>query len=167
MEIRLLQALDAEEYFNLRLEALQKNPEAFAASFEEEKEQPIEKYIIRFQSEDSFTFGAFDKGELVGVVTLIKEKLIKLRHKATIVAMYVLPEKRGMGIGKALLEEVIAKAKEIEGVEQVYLSVVSTNEPAKKLYSVMGFECYGTEKRALQLGDDYYDEDLMVLFLAE
>lgn len=167
MKIRLLQPLDAEEYFNLRLEALQNNPEAFAASFDEEKEQPIEKYIMRFQSEESFTFGAFDKEKLVGVVTLIQEKLIKLRHRATIVAMYVSLEKRGMGIGKALLEEVIAKAKEVENVEQVYLTVVSTNEPAKKLYSLMGFECYGTEKRALQLGDDYYDEDLMVLFLAE
>ena len=52
--------------------------------------------------------------------------------------MYVSPSKRGLGIGKALMEEAIKKAKSIEGLEQVYLAVVSTNESAKKLYSFIG-----------------------------
>ena len=56
----------------------------------------------RFQSNDSITLGAFEDTQLVGVVTLVKEKLLKLQHKATIIAMYVSPEKRGLGIGKSL-----------------------------------------------------------------
>ena len=62
MEIRLLNPLDAEKYLDLRLGALQNSPEAFASSYEEEKDQPVERYKTRFQSEDSFTFGAFDTG---------------------------------------------------------------------------------------------------------
>nr|WP_225229868.1 GNAT family N-acetyltransferase [Sporosarcina quadrami] len=163
--IRLLNSLDAENYLNLRLEALQNNPEAFASSYEEEKDQAVEKYESRFKSEDSFTYGAFEKGELIGVITLVKEKLIKLSHRANIVAMYVSPEKRGLGIGKALVKEAVNKAKELNGVEQVYLTVVTTNMTAKKLYSSMGFVILGTEKRALKIDHAYFDEDLMVLFL--
>ena len=42
--------------------------------------------------------------------------------------MYVSPEKRGSGIGKALVVEAINKANDLQGVEQVYLTVVTTNQ---------------------------------------
>ena len=45
------------------------------------------------------------------------------------------------------MEEAIKKAKGIEGLEQIYLAVVSTNVSAIKLYSLMGFEVFGIEKR--------------------
>ena len=146
MEIRLLKPSDAESYLRIRLEALQNSSEAFATSYKEEKDQSAEKYKSRFQSKESFTFGAFEKGKLIGAITLVKEKLFKLRHRANIVAMYVSPEKRGSGIGKALVVEAINKANDLEGVEQVYLTVVTTNQSAKKLYSSMGFKVFGTEK---------------------
>ncbi|WP_039042322.1 GNAT family N-acetyltransferase [Sporosarcina sp. ZBG7A] len=165
MMIRRLVPQDAESYLTLRLKALQNSPEAFGSTYEEEKDYPVDKYKIRFQSEDSFTFGAFENGELVGMITLVKEQRIKLCHKATIVAMYVSPEKRGSGIGKALVKEAVRTAIELQGVEQVYLTVVTTNKTAKKLYSLLGFEVFGTEKRALKLNETYFDEDLMVLFL--
>jgi RimJ/RimL family protein N-acetyltransferase len=166
LEIRQLNSQDAGKYLNIRLEALQKNPEAFASSYQEEKNQSVEKYINRFQSpQESITFGAFVEFELVGVVTLVKEKALKLRHRANIVAMYVTPEKRGYGIGKALIKKTIQKAKRIAGIEQIYLTVVTTNESARKLYSTIGFEVFGTEKRALKFDNTYFDEDHMVLFL--
>ena len=166
MKIRLLDTFDAENYRSIRLEALQNSPEAFASSYEEEKDQHIEMFKNKIKLKDSVTFGAFDKGELVGIITLSKEELYKLRHRANIVAMYVSPQKRGLGIGKALMGEAIKKAKDTDCLEQVYLTVVSTNEPAKKLYTLMGFEVFGTEKRALKLENNiYFDEDQMVLFL--
>lgn len=45
--------------------------------------------------------------------------------------MYTKPAKRGGGIGKALLNKAIEKAYTLEGIEQIYLTVVSTNVPAK------------------------------------
>ncbi|WP_370452962.1 N-acetyltransferase family protein [Sporosarcina sp. BI001-red] len=163
--IRRLVAQDAEKYLTLRLEALQNSPESFGSTYEEEKDQPVDKYRTRFQSRDSITFGSIEDGELVGIITLVKEHRIKLRHRTTIVAMYVSPSKRGLGIGKALVNEAITMAKELDGVEQVYLTVVTTNKSAKKLYISLGFEIFGTEKQALKLDDSYFDEDLMVLFL--
>ncbi|MGY0692792.1 N-acetyltransferase family protein [Virgibacillus sp. FSP13] len=62
-------------------------------------------------------------------------------------AMYVSPDARGLGIGKALLTEAINKAKEL-GKEQLQLTVVSNNEAAKTLYTQCGFTVYGVEKEA-------------------
>ena len=167
MEIRILTSLeDAEKYRSIRLESLQNSPESFASSYEEEKDFSIEKFKNKFQLNDSFTYGAFENKELVGIITLYKEKLYKLSHRAHIGAMYVSPSKRSLGIGKVLMEEAIKKAKGIEGLEQVYLAVVSTNEPAKKLYSSLGFEVFGTEKKGLRLENNiYFDVDYMILFL--
>ncbi|WP_353760453.1 hypothetical protein [Bacillus cereus group sp. RP43] len=74
MEIRQLNPTDAEEYLSIRLEALQDSPYAFASSYEEEKNQTAEKYKIRFTTPvNTFTFGAFEESQVVGVVTLIRE----------------------------------------------------------------------------------------------
>ena len=167
MDIRILNSFeDAEKYRSIRLESLKNTPEVFASSYGEEKDLSIEEFKNKFQSESSFTYGAFDKRELVGIITLYQEKLNKLRHRAHIGAMYVSPSKRGLGIGKALMEEAIKKAKSIEDLEQVYLAVVSTNESAKKLYSLLGFEVFGTEKKGLKLENNiYFDVDFMILYL--
>lgn len=166
MEIRLLNVADVEKYRSIRLEALLHHPESFASSYKEEKNQPIEFFEKKFQMKNTFTLGAFEDSELVGIITFIKEEKYKLRHRANIVSMYVSPTNRGLGIGRALMEKVIQEAKDTKGVEQLYLTLVSNNISAKKLYSTLGFEIFGTEKRALKLENNMYlDEDHMVLFL--
>ncbi|MBG9456131.1 acetyltransferase [Lysinibacillus sphaericus] len=165
MNSRRLTATDANAYRTLRLEGLQNNPEAFGSSFEEEKGSPIELIASRLESQSSYTIGVFDQEDLVGVATLVQESMLKLKHKAGIFAVYVSPGKRGLGIGKHLMVEAINKAKELGEVEQLNLTVVSMNTSAKRLYSSLGFEVFGTEKRALKIGQQYFDEDYMVLFL--
>lgn len=165
MDIRLLQPKDAVNYRNIRLEALQHNPESFGSSYEEEKDNPLEIYKSRFQSLETYTFGAFENEKLIGVVTLVKENKLKLKHKANIFALYVSPEKRGKGIAKCLMIEAIKKAKDLEGIEQINLTVVTSNNSAMKLYISLGFEVFGKEKRALRIEHKYFDEEYMVLFL--
>lgn len=163
MEIRRLGSEDAEMYRAIRLESLRLHPEAFGSSYEEEKEAPVEKYSESLPS--VYTFGAFENGSLVGVVTLFPEGKRKMKHRASIFAMYVSRSLRGKGVGKKLVETAIAKARELGTLEQIHLQVVTSNESAKRLYSSCGFEVYGLEKRALRIGDTYYDEELRVLFL--
>ena len=77
--------------------------------------------------------------------------------------VYVAPEGRGKGLGKSLMIELIGKAKNCVGLEQINLTVVSENSSAKKLYKSLGFKAYGVERNALKFNGQYFDEDLMVL----
>lgn len=165
MEIRILTSNDVKEYRKLRLEALQRNPNVFANTYEEELKQSTELYENRFNAPTSVTFGAFVDNKICGNVTLVQETLTKLKHRANIVAMYVDPEQRGSGIGKALLTRAVETAREMKEIEQLYLMVASENTAAIKLYSSLGFESYCTEKRSLKVGNTYIDEQHMVLFL--
>jgi ribosomal protein S18 acetylase RimI-like enzyme len=165
MKKRILNGNDADAYQKIRLEGLKNSPEAFGSSYEEEQLYPIDLYKSRLESDTAFTFGVFEKEELAGVVTLVKETKVKLKHKASIYAMYVSPDYRGRGIGKKLMAEVVKKAQAFDDTEQLHLSVVSTNPLAKQLYTSFGFTVYGHEKRALKADGIYYDEDHMVLFL--
>jgi ribosomal protein S18 acetylase RimI-like enzyme len=169
MMIRLLNPADAEEYSRLRIEALQENPEAFSSSYEELIRKPnlVAEYRRNFQENKSYTYGAFKDGVLIGMVTLIPEGKEKLKHKATIFAMYVTPGHRGNGIGKALLEAAISQAREIEGIKKINLGVVSINRRAKELYVKSGFNTYGVEEKALKIKNVYFDEEYMTLFLSE
>ncbi|MBT2679626.1 GNAT family N-acetyltransferase [Bacillus sp. ISL-35] len=165
MEIRKLTSEDAENYRALRHEALLKNPEAFSSSYEDEKGNEAEHYGQRLDNKSTYTFGAFDEDQLVGVVTLVPEGKVKLKHRANIFAMYVTSSQRSRGIGKELVKTAIQQAAELNSVEQIHLTVTSSNEPAKKLYASLGFKEYGVEKNAMRIEGTYYDEDLMVLFL--
>ncbi|WP_322904206.1 GNAT family N-acetyltransferase [Paenibacillus campi] len=165
MNIHRLDASHAEAYRQLRLEALEQYPEAFASSYEEELAWPIERFNDRLSTDDKFTIGAWLDQQLIGAVTLSPERRTKLKHRANIVAMYVRPEHRGSGTGRQLMQHAIGLARELGGIEQLYLSVMAHNEPAKRLYMALGFETYGKDWRALKIGDAYHDEELMVLFL--
>ncbi|RTR35163.1 GNAT family N-acetyltransferase [Robertmurraya yapensis] len=165
MEIKTLESEFAEQYREIRLTALQTNPESFSASYEEERLYPIERFIARLENPHAFTFGALIEDKLVGVVRLVLEQSEKMKHRANIYGMYVLPDYRSNGIGKSLMEQAIEKVKETVYIEQIYLTVVATNVPAKKLYQSLGFAVFGLDKRALRVRDTYFDEELMVLQL--
>ena len=163
MEIRTLHLNDALSIRKLRLEALLDSPEAFGSSYEEEREYPLKKFKDRLES--GCTLGAFLHEELVGMITVIQETRNKTKHKANIFGMYVSPVQRGQGIGKNLMIEAIKQAKTLKGIEQIHLTVVTSNDAAKHLYLSLGFEIYGREKHALKIGDSYLDEEHMYLFL--
>ena len=77
--------------------------------------------------------------------------------------MYVRPHFRRLGTGRNLMIKAIQKAKGVERIEQVYLTVTASNELAKKLYQSLGFKTYGIDKRGLKIEDSYFDDELMVL----
>jgi len=112
-------------------------------------------------------FGAFaSDGQLVGMATLRREQRVKSEHKAFLFGMYVLPEHRRQGVGRALLEALISRAGEI-GVRQVNLTVNSENRAAVLLYESCGFEQFGLERDAFRIGDGFFDTAYMALRVRE
>lgn len=167
MNIRVLNEADAADYQALRLRALQTDPISFGSTYEREVNFSTEMVKERVRpAEDRIVLGAFQEDcALVGIVRFMRDMDRKSRHKGNIYGMYVAPEVRGQGAGKALMVEAISRAKDFEGVEQIHLQVISQNASAKKLYQSLGFETYGVEPRGLKEGEQYFDEDLMILFL--
>ena len=90
---------------------------------------------------------------------------LKERHKGRIYGVYVAPEQRGRGVGRALISILLEKAKSDSSLEQILLAVTTCQEAARNLYIRFGFETYGTEPSALKVGASYLDEDLMMLRL--
>jgi RimJ/RimL family protein N-acetyltransferase len=159
--IRRLEPADAALYREIRLEALQKNPEAFGSTFEREDAQPLSWFEAAIGHAD--VFGAFLDGKLAGIAGFSAREGSKQAHKGVLWAMYVCDVARGCGLGKQLVGAVLAHAR--GRVEMVQLTVVSENEAACRLYRSMGFVEYGYEKRALKQNGRYFDEFLMVNFL--
>ena len=79
--------------------------------------------------------------------------------------MIVRRSARGRGVGRALLEDAIRRAREIPGLVQIQLSVVEGQAPAAGLYARLGFAEYGRESRAFFAQGEYYDELLLALDL--
>ncbi|HEX6594165.1 MAG TPA: GNAT family N-acetyltransferase [Bacillota bacterium] len=151
----------------ITIEWIKSNPEAFGSTYEREVKFLLETVVERLKpTKDKFVLGAFDdSGLLVGIVTFIRENSLKTSHKGNVFGMYVAPEGRGQGLGKSLMVELIRRAKNCDGLEQINLTVVSENGSAKKLYKSVGFEVYGVERNALKFNEQYFDENLMVLYI--
>jgi len=167
LSIRVLQESDVLLYQELRLSSLKLNPEAFCSTYEREAGFSLDVVVERITpSQDKFVLGAFDQsGSLLGIVTFMREVSLKSTHKGNVYGMYVAPKVRGCGVGKSLMLELIRRAKVCEGLEQINLSVISNNDPARKLYESLGFQLYGVERNALKSNGQYYDEEFMVLKL--
>jgi ribosomal protein S18 acetylase RimI-like enzyme len=167
MLYRIIGQEEAESFWQLRLEMLQAQPEAYGSAYEDSVGTPLEEVRGRMgNGTDSYILGAYtEAGELSGIVGFHRERGAKLRHKAKLWGVYVRPALRGKGVARGLLTEALQRAAGLAGLRQVTLAVVTTNQPAIRLYTGLGFEVYGTEPCALIYQGQSYDEHHMVYTL--
>lgn len=184
MQIRKLGAADATAFRELRLRALREHPDAFTSGFEEESRRPLADSEKRLANQ-AFTpvWAAFmdrprtlaspaaandDRAAseseplMAGMVGLTRENREKNRHKATLVAMYVAPEFGRMGLGRALVDEVIREAG-ATGIESLVLTVTAGNQAASALYERAGFETFGIEPDAVRIAGVSFEKKHMHL----
>jgi RimJ/RimL family protein N-acetyltransferase len=159
---------DAQALFTLRLEALQTQPEAFAADVEMTRARGVEAWkeqISHNQSDETGVVVVAREGkELIGMCGLGRGHWPKTRHSGIIWGVYVRPAWRGKHIAHAMLDE-CAKWATAHGLVVLKLGVVTTNQAAIHCYQHWGFSVYGTEPKANLVDGVFYDEYLMAKLL--
>ena len=159
VQVRRLLPDEASRYRDIRLEGLEQDPAAFGSTFEDEAAEPLGFFADRLRN--SAVFGAFRGDDLLGIAAFRTPPGAKNAHKGQLAGMYVRREARRQGVGRRLVEAVVAHARQV--VELVQLTVVSDNEAARRLYDSFGFVAYGIERHAMKHRGRYYDDVLMAL----
>jgi len=150
VSVRRLGADDAPALHALRREALERHPLAFGAAPGEDRLRTLESTAELLAPADGrVVFGAFREGRLVGMAGMVRASNQKHRHKAGVWGMYVAPGGRHSGLGRALLEALVAEARRWQGLETVQLSVTAEAPEALALYESAGFRVWGREPRSL------------------
>lgn len=118
-----------------------------------------------------------DNGVGVGVVAELSGRLVgyafarppgpsRLSHVAHL-AIALVPEVRGGGVGGALLDALIERATSAPGLRKVSLAVFADNVPAVALYRSRGFTKEGLRTQEVQGPDGTFRDDLlMALFVS-
>ena len=169
MHVTLLRPSDAPQYRKLMLEAYELAADAFTSTAEERASEPDSFWVKRIAvpSGLSATFGAFDGDALVGTVSIEYFAKPKTRHKGHVIGMYTAPSARGKGVGRALLDAVVAHARAREGLLTLTLTVTDGNEAAVNLYRRVGFQVFGVEPMAIRTPSGFMGKVHMWLPLQE
>ncbi|MCQ2507152.1 MAG: GNAT family N-acetyltransferase [Dorea sp.] len=128
-------------------------PEESKLTLEEE-----EKFLDAMaESDREIELVAIVDGKLVASASnsIVRDR-IKMRHRADF-GISVIKEYWGLGIGHALTERCIEKAKEA-GFTQLELEAVGENEGALSLYKKLGFVEFGRNPRGFLKKDGTYQE---------
>lgn len=126
-----------------------------------------EDWVKRCRSSpDTLSITCYVNGEVVGKSEISFRRGIKTSHRATI-AIAVLKEYWNLGIGSAMLEELVAAAQN-RGTEIMELAYVEGNDRARHLYEKFGFRVVSQQPNAFKLKDGTYLSELyMQKYLCE
>ena len=125
----------------LRLRSLLDSPEAFGSTYGHESSQTERAWrdwaAGRWRDGTAAVFaGRADDGTPVGTATGAEYEAEP--GVAHVYAMWVAPDARGAGVGRALLDAVAVWARD-RGCGRLVLSVTESNDVARRFYAAGGF----------------------------
>lgn len=144
IEVERIQPHQGELLRELRLRALKDAPDAFLDNYDNASKQPLEYWQASAKkhaaSPQAVNFFGFLNGELAGMVgAYITDDELGI---ANLCAMWVAPEARHQGVGKALVNRVIYWAKQVHA-SRLRLWVNRENLSAARFYRSCGFNDTG------------------------
>jgi GNAT superfamily N-acetyltransferase len=134
-------------YRQLRLTALAESPNAFGSTLELEQSRTPAEWSGRLSAAETsngdLPLVALVEGAASGLAWAKRDSQSPL--VVNLFQMWVAPERRGAGVGAALLRESITWAKGL-GAEAMHLGVAHGESPALRLYIRAGFLPFGSSE---------------------
>lgn len=146
--MRPLTAEDVPEWRRLRRRMLVEHPTAFLEHPDDFSGRDDAEVAGRLA--EGNVVGVFLDGTMVGSGGFFADRASKRRHVATIWGMYLAPEARSLGAGRALLDDLLERLA-VAGTEVAVLDVAEDNDAARHLYQSAGFETWGREPDAMRV----------------
>lgn len=132
-----------------------------------EPEMPREEALSYWFRSDTQTYVAEDEDRIVGTY-LLKPNQPGLGAHVANAAFMVAPAARGLGVGRGMGEHCLAEARRLGFRAMQFNFVVSTNEPAVRLWQQLGFRIIGTLPQAFRHARrGYVDAHIMFRSLEE
>ena len=107
---------------------------------------PEETFKSELAAKHTYYVLALEENVVVGYAGLSK---LPGSDQADIQTIAVREDKRGLGIGKKLMDTLTLQATEL-GAKEIFLEVRADNSAAQKLYKLFGFKQIGTRKKYYQ-----------------
>ena len=165
LTIAELSAQDLHGYKALRDSVMRQHEDAFTSDEHTESNRSASSYSQRLSVEQGgsciFTLVAWRQGELIGAVSLERDKRTKVAHIGHVVGMMVRGIAQGQGIGKALMRDCVRRCEDNASLDLLTLSVTASNVAAKRLYESFGFTAYGLLPYAIKIDNRYLGKQLM------
>ncbi len=125
------------------------------------QEENLRRYIENLnQADNSIFLVAYDENHPVGFAYLEGGRRARTHH-CTNLGIGVLESHQRIGLGQALMEQLIAYAQSTETIAKIDLQVRKDNEKAIALYKKLGFLVEGVNRRALFIDGEFYDYLMM------
>lgn len=116
------------------------------------------------QSSNSFMLLGTINDEIVSIAQISASNRKRICHNSEI-AISVRKNYWNIGVGSAVMEELIKFAKDKKSIKTISLGVRESNNNAIKLYEKYGFKKIGLHKNYFNIEGTYYDEILMDLYI--
>ena len=144
-----MQASEWRAFRDLRLEALQESPRSYGSTYDSESRIPDEEWQHRAAM-------AATGARAIGITATVDGRWVGMARGVVddeappdepnpsvwLVGVYVTPEWRGRGVGRAVSEAVVDWARE-RGAREVLLHVADWNDGARRVYESIGFAATG------------------------
>jgi ribosomal protein S18 acetylase RimI-like enzyme len=157
--VKILNQSHWEQYKQIRLESLQKFPQNFLSSLNDERKLSEDYWRQSFLS--YIRIGYFLENETIAICSLSIEKNIKIAHTAMLSNMYVKPKFHGSKVALELINFAKCYCAQ-QQISQIYLGCSLENIGAIKFYKKCGFKIYGVKPNYLKEGDKYIDDLIMM-----
>lgn len=147
VQIRQLNEDDWREFSEIRLTALQTDPQVFGSNYERESQFTEEDWRTRLRAEDNAVFMLLDGETPIGITGAAVDRSDPTGKTALLWGSWLAPEYRGKGLSEMMYRTRIDWAKQQPAVEKILVSHRASNLSSKFANRKHGFKFTRAEEK--------------------